>query len=208
MGNVIPIKYVSKYNRQSDKTVRRIFDRYVKTRKMLEKVMDDTLADFDAIRFFRENSGAKAEGAKGNMTTRSFDGSIQVELRAQYDIILDDRIVQAREMMLGYVNTLLSDVTNEEARSVLCPIVTDAFRANRSGSLSLSRISSLLHLEVKADIWRAARQLIIDSMQGSRGKSYIRVSRRPDRQHNYRAITLDIADCWSIEQPSDDEEKE
>ncbi len=196
MGREIPVKYVPKYDRDNDRIVQRIFERFRKARAVLEDVMIDTLEDLNAVRGVREKNDRKAEGAKGNICTTSFDGNIKVECRVRYEIALDDRVAQARELMLEYVNDALGKVVNNEAKQALLPLVQDAFKETSTGRLSMARVMSLLRVNITAPKWLEARKLLVESMKGTRGKSYIIVSQRPDRNHNFKQIRLDLADCW------------
>ncbi len=196
MGREIPVKYVPQYDRKNDRIVQRIFERFKKARTMLEDVMIDTLEDLGDVRDNREKNDRKAEGAKGNIATTSFDGNVKVECRVRYEIALDDRVTKARELMLEYVNDALGKVADNEAKMALLPLVQDAFKETSTGRLSMARVMSLLRVNITASKWIEARKLLVDSMKGTRGKSYVIVSQRPDRNHPFKQIKLDLADCW------------
>ena len=95
-GNDIPLKYVSRYDKAKDRTVRRILARFLKARAMLEAVVSETVAELDALAQTKEKLGVK-----GNYSARSFDALIQVSIRQQYNIFLDERVVRARDLMIG-----------------------------------------------------------------------------------------------------------
>ena len=72
-------------------------------------------------------------------------------------------------------------------------------KANKAGALSVARVISLMRRDIKNPQWQQARELLSQSMETRRGKSYLRVESRPDRQLDPVPIRLDIADCWPAE---------
>ena len=192
-GNDIPLKYVSKYDKAKDRAVRRVLSRFLKAREMLEGVVAETIAELQALADTKEKLGAK-----GNFSARSFDGLIQVSIRQQYNIFLDERVVRARELMLGYVERVLAKVGGNDA-AALRLIVAEAFKANTQGFLSTGKIMSLLKMEIDNADWRAAKRILQDSIRPQKGKRYLVCERRASTQAEFRPVRLDIADCWPEE---------
>ena len=195
-GNAVPIKYVSKYDRLRDAKARRILARWTAERARLEAVMRDTLADIGELMIARMAETGAPPADKGNFRAASFDGSICVELRQSYRIYLDDRVAEAKRIMLEWALGLTSSLADGTAKEVLARLIEEAFSANQSGSLPVGKILSLLRIDIAAPEWLRARNLLQDAIKPERGKCYIAVSSRSDRQHDYAPIRLDIADCW------------
>ena len=189
-GNDIPLKYVSKYDKAKDKTVRRILARFLKARAMLEGVVAETIADLQALADTKEKVGAK-----GNFSARSFDGLVQASIRQQYNIFLDERVVRALELMLGYVEGILSKVGGNDA-AALKLIVAEAFKANAQGFLSTGKVMSLLRMEIDNADWREAKRILQEAVKPQKGKRYLVCERRSSTQGDFEAVRLDIADCW------------
>jgi len=189
-GNDIPLKYVSKYDKAKDKAVRRILARFLRARELLEGVVSETIAELDVL------AGTKDKlGVKGNFSARSFDGLVQVSIRQQYNVLLDERVVHARDLMLGYIEKVLSRVGGNDA-AALRLIVAEAFKANAQGFLSTGKVMSLLRMEINNDDWREAKRILQEAIKPQKGKRYLVCERRPTTQHDFAAIRLDIADCW------------
>ena len=189
-GNDIPLKYVSKYDKARDKAVRKILARFLKARAMLEEVVADSIAELNALAQTKESVGVK-----GNFSARSFDGLIQASIRQQYNIFLDERVVKARELMLGYVEGVLAKVGGNDAQALRL-IVAEAFKANAQGFLSTGKIMSLLRMEIDKDDWREAKRILQESIKPQKGKRYLVCETRISTQMEFEAIRLDIADCW------------
>ena len=193
-GNDIPLKYVSKYDKAKDKAVRKILARFVKARHALESVVAETVAELNELAATKESVGAK-----GNFSARSFDGLIQVSIRQQYNILLDERVVRARELMLGYIEGVLAKVGGNDAQALRL-IVAEAFKANAQGFLSTGKIRSLLRMEIDNDDWREAKRILQESIKPQKGKRYLVCETRISTQMEFEAIRLDIADCWPEDQ--------
>ena len=195
-GNDVPLKYVSKYDKAKDKAVRKVLARFLRARELLEGVVAETIAELEALADTKEKLGAK-----GNFSARSFDGLIQVSIRQQYNIFLDERVVKARELMLGYVEKVLAKVGGNDAQALRL-IVAEAFKANAQGFLSTGKIMSLLRMEIDNADWREAKRILQDSIKPQKGKRYLVCERRASTQAEFRPVRLDIADCWPEEDES------
>lgn len=192
-GQEVPVKYVSAYDKLRDKITRRIKARFLKARAALEAVVSESIADLDELAKCKESVGAK-----GNFQARSFDALIQVSIRQQYNILLDERVVRARELMLGYVEGVLAKIGGNDAQALKL-IVAEAFKANAQGFLSTGKIMSLLRMEIDNADWRKAKQILQDAIKPQKGKRYLACEVRRSTQEDFRQIRLDIADCWPSE---------
>lgn len=196
-GNEIPLKYVNSYDKARDKVVRRVLARFAKARTALEAVVADSIKDLDGLAKLKDSLGKK-----GNFSARSFDGLIQVSIRQQYNIRLDERVIRARELMLEYVGGVLDRVDGVDV-SALRLLVMEAFKANSQGFLSTGRVLSLMRMEVNSDKWREAKMILQDALKPEKGKQYLQVETRKTTQADFRAIRLDIADCWPSTEKED-----
>ncbi|MBO5643067.1 MAG: DUF3164 family protein [Kiritimatiellae bacterium] len=196
-GNEIPLKYVGSYDKARDKVTRRILARFVKARSQLEEVVAESIKDLDGLAKLKDSLGKK-----GNFSARSFDGLIQISIRQQYNIRLDERVIRARELMLEYVGGVLDRVDGVDV-SALRLLVMEAFKANSQGFLSTGRVLSLMRMEVNSDKWREAKMILQDALKPEKGKQYLQVETRKTTQADFRAIRLDIADCWPSTEKED-----
>ena len=189
-GAKVPIKYVSKFDRERDRVARRILARFENARRALETVVEESVADLDGLMQLKQKLGEK-----GNFQLRSFDGLIQVQIRQQYNIILDERVAKARELMLAYVNGVLDAVKNVDT-TVLRRLIESAFRANRQGVLPTTKIFDLMRMEVKDARWNEAREILQDAIRPQRGKRYLTCETRRTTQGDFAPISLNLNDCW------------
>ena len=196
-GQEVPVKYVSAYDKARDSITRRILTKFKSQRAALEKLVAESVALLDELK-----GGKEKLGVKGNFAARSFDGLIKVSIRQKYNIILDERVVRARELMLEYVNGVLNRVEGVDV-SALKLLVDAAFKANSQGFLSTGKVLTLLRMEVKSEKWREAKEILQNALMPQKGKQYLVCEVRKSAQDDFSAIRLDLADCW----PSDEERK-
>ncbi len=194
MGAAVPVRHVTQYDRTRDAVVRRVYARFLKAREQLEKVMVESLADLEKVAKARGQAGIEL-AEKGNIQVSSFDGLITVGINVRYDIHLDERVIQARTLMYACATDIAAKLNPAEA-TLLKVLIDEAFQTTKSGALSVARVLSLMRKEVPDPRWKEARELLSKSMETRRGKSYLRVEAKPDRQHDPVPVRLDIADCW------------
>ncbi len=195
-GDVVPLKYVPKYDRAKDAVVKRIQARFVKARKELEKLVVESLNDIDTLKVYQED-GAMG-GVKGNVSLTSFDGMVMVQIQQNYCIRLDERVIKAKELMFEYAKRLAGKVEGNDGAALL-EIIKGAFEANKAGALPYAKVLGLLKLNINAAEWVEAKTLLTESIKPEKGKRYLRCFVKPDRQHDGQMIRLDIADCWPVE---------
>lgn len=189
MGNDVPVTYIKKEDKLRDRNVRRIEARFRKMRAAIERFVAENLADLDEIVKAR---GTVAE--KGNVSARSFDGLIEVVVRQQYVITLDESVCRARDLMHDYVSRILADLGQKAY--VVQKIVEAAFKTDAQGFLSRSKITELLSLDIHDPDWVAAANILREAMRREKGKRYLNCRVRPDSQRDFEPILLGIADCW------------
>jgi hypothetical protein len=200
-GVDVPVKYVSAYDKARDAATRRILERFLRQRKSLETLVETTVAELEALK-----SSKATVGEKGNFQTSSFDGNVKVEICQKYNIRLDERVARAREIMLDYASHLAGQIEGNDGKALM-QIVGAAFEANKSGILPCAKVLALLRLNIVAPEWLEAKSLLEASIKPERGKAYLACSVRPDRQHDFVPIRLDIADCWPAEKEVHDVSK-
>lgn len=188
-GDTVPARYVSKFDKARDAVSRRIHKRFTEERKRLELLVKDCIADLDELMKLKASVGVK-----GNFQTSSFDGNIQVSIDQQYTVQLDERVAKARELMLEYANSELARL--DKGTTFLRKVVEESFRANAKGFLPVASILKLMRYEVKDERWNEARGILQDAMRPVPGKRYLNCRVRESRQHDFRTIRLDVADCW------------
>ena len=191
-GIEVPAAYVPKYDKLRDREVRKLVRIFEDERKRLEGVMRTALETVEKIKEARGEGVAE----RGNFQVCSFDGLARVEIVTRYGILLDDRALEAKRMMVEYVMAGLADVKDHNHRQAVLQVITDTFTPARNGCLRANMVVRLLNYKIMAKEWQAACAVLREAMTTSRSKSYINVATRRTHQDEWRTIRLDLADCW------------
>jgi len=189
-GQVVPISYVKPYDRERDRVARRILARWTAERDRLARLKAETLADIAKLQAFgRDKCDQKVGGEKGNVQFSSFDGLIRVRVDARTMVEFDDRFNQAKQLILSYADEL-AGATGERD---IATIIRAALTPNAGGMLARSRVIGLLRLNIKAEKWLRAMELLRECQLVKSGKSYIYVETRPSADADWDMIPLDVA---------------
>jgi ERCC4-related helicase len=132
--------------------------------------------------------GVKAtRGTKGNVTLIAFDGQYKVEVQVADNIMFDERLSAAKELVDECVRDLMKGANKE-----LQKLITHAFESDKDGKISTTRVLSLRRLKIDHPKWSQAMDALTDSVTVVDSKRYIRIYERAENGA-YLPIPLDIA---------------
>ncbi len=188
-GQTVPAGYVKAYDKARDRAVRRVLAGALKLRAQMEAFMADAVRTMDSLATMKESLGKR-----GNFSARSFDALIEVTVKQQYNVRLDGRVQQARELMLDYATRELERAG--KGAFLLQQMIEAAFKPDRSGFLPRSEINKLVTYQVADEKWNEGVRLLKEAITTEAGKRYLNVTRRSSLQDDFKPIRLDIADCW------------
>jgi hypothetical protein len=187
-GRQVPAELVSEIDKLRDQTVRRIADEAMKMKDVLavfkQKIRDDIYAFVD-LSF--QQYGKSYGGKKGNITLSTFDGKYRLVIAMDDQIVFDERLQVAREIIGGCL-----DKWSADARPEIRMLVSDAFQVDKTGKINTARVLGLRRLEIHDPEWREAMRAITESIQVSGSKQYLRFYER-NESGEYRQIPLDVA---------------
>ena len=194
-GQEVPASYVKAYDKARDKAVRHVLAGAEKLRAQMEAFMRDAIATMSGL------AGTKdGLGERGNFSARSFDALVQVSIRQQWHIRLDERVAKARELMLDYATRELERAG--DGAYLLKQMIEAAFKVDRLGFLPRTEVAKLLSYKVNDASWNAGADILRQAQTTERGKRYLSIEQRGSLQADFRPIRLDISDCW----PQDESE--
>lgn len=197
-GNRVPIEAIGKYDRKKEVIVQRFVRRREKARVDLLNLTAAEVDDLQALVKLRAEEAGVELALRGNMQISSYDCDTKVALKTTYNIKLDDTAKEACRMMREHLIADISkstDMEDESTRAIL-HMLDKAFTPNRSGTLSYAKVNEILELQISAPAWIKAKNMLINSIESHRGRSYVEVAQRKSRQHKFHAIIIDLADCW------------
>jgi hypothetical protein len=187
-GRQVPTELVSGIDKLRDQTVLRIAGEALKMRDVLaafKRKLRDDIYTFVELSF--QEYGKHWGGKKGNITLTSFDGKYRLVVATDENIVFDERLQAAREIIGGCL-----DKWSDGARPEIRLLVNDAFQVDKAGKISAARVLGLRRLEIRDPEWQKAMRAITESIQVSGSKQYLRFYER-NEQGKYEQIPLDVA---------------
>jgi len=190
-GDSVSRKYLSDYDIERQLELQSVVKDWLAERDRLEALAAKTFASAKYLEDLRGTGMAE----RGNMQITSFDGLTKIEIAASWRIVLDDRAIEAKHMMINYVNLGLGDVRDADHQQAVRAIINDTFTPTASGCLRNAMIIRLLNYKISAPEWLKACAMLRDSMQTTKGKAYLRVWTRSSLNADWQMIRLDLNDC-------------
>jgi hypothetical protein len=188
-GSMVPIELVKEQHKLQDQTVRAIFTKARELAAAIAAFREQAFSDVDAMnQLLEQQYGAKAGGAKGNMTLTSFDGLLKVQVQVA-DLIRFGPELQVAKTIVDECVAEWSDGARAELRA----IVMRAFNVDKEGQVNRGELLSLLRLEIEDPRWKKAMEALKDSMQVVGSKRYVRFYEKKDIQAPWIPVSLDVA---------------
>ena len=189
-GGLDPISTVKEIDKLRDQMVKEIVEESLKESEKLGEIKKRFLKTIQAfVELSSEKYGLKFGGKKGNMTFMSYDGEYKVLVAVNENIVFDERLQIAKEL----IDQCIQDWSSG-SRDEIKALVQDAFYVGKSGNINKNRILGLRRLEINDERWKQAMAAISDSIQVSDSKQYVRIYRRnPKDAERYDLVNLDIS---------------
>jgi hypothetical protein len=187
-GRLVPIENVSELDRLRDETVCGISARAVAMQKQLlafKKAIRDELLAYIDLSF--ERYGKRFGGKEGNITLTSYDGRHRIILSIEKVLYFDERLQAAKSL----IDECIKGWT-EGIRAEVLVLINDAFYTDKGGSVNVARVLGLRRLKINDPKWRQAMEALVDSIQISGKKEYLRFYTR-DEKGKYQRMPLDVA---------------
>jgi hypothetical protein len=187
-GRQVPAELVSEIDKLRDQTVRQIADEAMRMKQILldfkRRIRDDI---YTFVEISSSQYGKAWGGTKGNITLTTYDGKYRLLVAISDQIVFDERLQVARELIGGCI-----EKWSEGSRNEIRLLVQDAFQVDKAGKRNTARILGLRRLEITDPDWQKAMAAISDSIQVSGSKQYLRFYER-NEQGEYVKIPLDVA---------------
>ncbi len=189
-GGFDPISTVKEIDKLRDQMVKEIVKKTLEESEKLAEIKKEFFKTIQAfVELSSEKYGLKFGGKKGNMTFMSYDGEYKVLVAVNENIIFDERLQIAKEL----IDQCIKDWSNGSCDEIKA-LVQDAFYVGKSGNINKNRILGLRRLDIQDERWQQAMAAISDSIQVSDSKQYVRIYRRnPNDADKYDLVNLDIS---------------
>ncbi|MCH8500178.1 MAG: DUF3164 family protein [Marinobacter sp.] len=188
-GHLVPLDQIKDIDLLRDDLVQQVIDRVKTLQHHMRQVKATIAAEVEAFLALSASEYDTAYGGKkGNVTLASFDGQYQIKRAVADHLAFDERLQVAK----GLIDQCIHEWT-AGSRSEVQALVEHAFQTDKAGTVSTARVLGLRSLKIQDEKWLKAMQAIMDSIQITGSKSYLRFYEREGLDGPYRQIPLDVA---------------
>jgi hypothetical protein len=188
-GRLIPLGMIKAQHLLEDEMVRKVMRFATDLADQIARFKGHTFEDLNGFQSLLEQQyGARAGGAKGNVTFRSYDDTLRIEIR------IADLLEFGAELQTA--KKILDEVLKEwgaESRPELRALVNRVFSVEKEGQINRGELFSLLAMEIEDERWQRAMEAIRDSIRIIGSKEYLRFRHRPDPTANWSTVAIDLA---------------
>lgn len=187
-GNLIGLGQIKPQRILEDEMVRKVMRFARELSDQIRRFKGHTFEDLAAFQSLLEQQyGAKAGGAKGNVTFSTFDDSMRVEVKIADQIAFGPELQAAKKLVDECLKEWGAD-SHEMIRS----LVTNVFNVEKEGQINRGELFTLLAIEHSDPRWQSAMEAIRDSIRVIGTKAYLRFRIR-DEQGAWSTVTIDLA---------------
>ncbi len=188
-GHLVPVDQIKDIDRLRDDLVQDVIAKVKALQADMRRVKADIASEVEAfLELSAREYGTSYGGKKGNVTLSSFDGAYQIKRAVADHLAFDERLQVAKELIDQCIHTWTAGSSSE-----VQALVEHAFQTDKEGKISTARVLGLRSLNITDEKWQSAMQAIMDSIQVTGSKSYIRFYERQGEDGPYSQIPLDVA---------------
>ncbi|MGL4985980.1 MAG: DUF3164 family protein, partial [Treponemataceae bacterium] len=164
-----------------------LFERFDSKAQELSSFREEIVKDLQAfLETSAEQYGVKSGGIKGGVTLTSFDGVYKIQISNNDVYEFTEELQTAREL----INECVKNWT-KESRSEIKVLIDNAFKVDKQGMVSTSRILGLRQLNIGDSTWQKAMSAITDSIKVASSRKYLRFYKK-DTDGKYQLQNLDV----------------
>ncbi|MDX1755860.1 MAG: DUF3164 family protein [Marinobacter sp.] len=188
-GHLVPEDQIKAVDRLRDDLVQGVIARVIDLQEDMRRIKAEIASEVEAFLELSANEyDTNYGGQKGNVTLTSFDGEYRVMRAVSDHLAFDERLQVAKELIDQCIHEWTAG-----SRSEVQALVEHAFQTDKEGKISTARVLSLRSLNITDEKWQKAMQAIVDSIQVTGSKSYLRFYQRQGVDGPYKQIPLDVA---------------
>lgn len=188
-GSLVPLENVRAQDQLEDEVVRKVMVFARELSAQIVRFKGHTFEDLNAFQSLLEQDyGARAGGAKGNVTFQSYDGTMKVQVQIANQISFGPQLQEAKKL----IDECLIE-WGAESRAEIRALVNRVFSVEKEGQINRAELFGLMRLDISDARWRSAMSAISDSIRVTGTKAYLRFYERPASDARWSAVTIDIA---------------
>lgn len=171
--------------------------------QMVQDLGRSALQLSEALSIFKESALGKASdfrdllaqeydtargGRKGNLTFRSFDGSVEMQVAVSDQISFGPELQNAKDLIDECILEW-----SEGANANIRALIDQAFQVNKVGRIDTHRVLGLRRLDIKDAKWARAMDAISDAVRVHSSRTYLRFYQVDPETGARHPIPLDLA---------------
>jgi ribulose bisphosphate carboxylase small subunit len=190
-GELIPETKVKPEDKLEDELVRRMAGHARAISEQLTALKALAMSEAQSFKaLVAEQYGASRGGKKGNMTLRSFDGTLEMQVAVSEHLTFGPQLAASKELIDDCI-IRWSEGSNDNIRA----LIDQAFQVNKEGRIDTHRVLALRRLDIEDADWKRAMDAISDAVRVSGSKTYVRFYEIDPATERRFAITLDLANA-------------
>lgn len=188
-GALMPVETVKAQHKLEDELVRKVMGFARELSGQIGRFKAHTFEDLNGFQSLLEQEyGARAGGAKGNVTFQSYDGTMKVQVAIADQIAFGPELQSAKKL----IDECLIE-WGAQSHEAIRALVNRVFSVEKEGQINRAELFGLLRLEVSDERWLRGMEAIRDSIRITGAKSYVRFYERDAADSAWRSVTIDLA---------------
>ncbi|MGV6840003.1 MAG: DUF3164 family protein [Planktomarina sp.] len=188
-GALIPQRMVKPQHKLEDDMVKELFGRAMDLNGVLRTFKTSVFEEVTTFRqLLADQYDVQRGGKKGNMTFRSFDGTMEVQIAVGENLTFGPELEVAKEL-IDHCIERWSVGANDNIKV----LVQDAFQTNKQGRIDTARVLGLRRLSIDDPEWNKAMDAIGDAVRSTVSKNYARFYKIDPETGTRTPVSLDIA---------------
>lgn len=188
-GALMPVETIKPQHKLEDETVRKCIGFARSISAQIGRFKAHTFEDLNGFQTLLEQEyGARAGGAKGNVTYQSYDGLLKVQVQIADQLAFGPELQTAKKL----IDECLLE-WGAQSHEAIRALVNNAFSVEKEGQINRAELFGLLRLEVTDERWQRAMDAIRDAIRVVGTKSYVRFYERSAPDAAWQPISINIA---------------
>ncbi|KPN64280.1 Protein of unknown function [Aliiroseovarius crassostreae] len=197
-GHQVPARIMKPSDVLVDKTVRDIHQFATDLMSQIARFREHTYDDLNALTaLLGEQYGIKMrglrEGGRGNVSFKSFDGLLKIEVSIHDKIEFGPELKVAKALVDEYVQEVSEGVPDE-----LQALLNYAFEVDKQGKVNRSALYAMRRWNIDHPTWERAMEAVKDSQRVEDTRQYVVISTRENISTNFKSMQINLANAEDL----------
>lgn len=188
-GAFIPEDLVKPQAKLADEMVRNLIAGAASVQEVMRQFKLTAMSEMAGMQdLLDQEYGVKRGGKRGNLSFRSYDGSMRVEISVGDVTRFGPELKSAKAL----IDECIADWA-KGANDNIRVLVNAAFQVNKAKQVDKARVLGLRKLDIKDERWQRAMEAISDALMVDETRTYIRFYQKDPKSGVMKQVPLDMA---------------